>query len=245
MQRVDRLLPELRQAGGMPCRRSFCREFFVFACVRVRRAELFELPSHVLLLALAAGPKLLEVANLAAGLDPRRISDGDRGPLLHRARIPVEQLGLRLAVEQRVVLVLAVQRHQVASELAQRLGGRRPSVDARRASLAQLPLQHQRNPVGLERAFDGRSVGSVADLVGAASRSKGQAQRVDDQGLAAAGFARQEVEARTEADPALGDQGKVADPELVEHYCLTISWEPGAGPSRAFRPAGGRTLRAG
>ncbi len=200
MQRVDRLLPELGEPRGMTGGRSLGRQMLVFPCAGVRRAQLVELPPHVLMLALTTGPQLLEVAQRAAGLEPRRVRDRHRGALLQRRRVPVEQLGLRLAVEQRVMLMLAVERDQVAPALTQRLGGRGPSVDAGRASLAELALQHQRDAVRFERSFDRCLVGPMADLVGAAPCPQGQAERIDDQGLAAAGLAGEEVQARPETD---------------------------------------------
>src|SRR5260370_33882080 len=86
-------------------------------------------------------------------------------------------------------------------ELPRRGGG---SVDVPRAALADLALQDHR----LEDRFDACAVGAVPDLVGAPARTQRQAERVDDERLAAAGLAGEQVQARTEPDVRLGDQGE-------------------------------------
>src|SRR6202165_785300 len=56
----------------------------------------------------------------------------------------------------------------------------------------------------------------MPDLVGAAPRAQGEAQRVDDQRFAAPGFAGQKVEAGPTANPGLGHQRQVANFEFFE-----------------------------
>src|ERR1700687_2343311 len=56
----------------------------------------------------------------------------------------------------------------------------------------------------------------MPDLVGAAPRAQGEAQRVDDQRFAAPGFAGQKVEAGPKANPGLGHQRQVANFEFFE-----------------------------
>src|ERR1700680_2015247 len=103
------------------------------------------------------------------------------GSELEGAGVAVEKLSLGIGVEQGVVLVLTMNRDQVATQLSQlsRVGA--PTVDAGGASLPELPLENQRRPSGLEHALDGRSIGAVPDLVDTAACAQRQTQRVDDQ----------------------------------------------------------------
>src|ERR1700674_2977515 len=122
--------------------------------------------------------------------------------------------------------MLPMQRDEVVSELSQRFSGCLPAVDSRDASFAELALQHQRSPARLEHTLHRGAFGSVTDLVRPTLRTERQAQRVDDQRLAAARLAGQEVEAGPEADPTLRDQRQVADAEFFEHYFFGTSGRP-------------------
>src|SRR5450756_2170794 len=132
-------MAQLRQAGGVPNRGPLRAELRVLAGMGIRRAQLFELPPQVLLLALSPGSELVEVAQGADRRRPLRMRCGDSSSQLDRPGIAVQQLGLGVRVEQRVVLVLTVQRDQATTELAQLAGAGGAPVDARAATLSELP----------------------------------------------------------------------------------------------------------
>ncbi len=138
-----------------------------------------------------------------------------------------------------MVFLLAVEGDEPLAELAQLARRRRPPVDSRRASLADLAPEN--DPI--ECSLDGGAVRPVPDLVGAAARPKGQAQRVDDQRLAAARLAGEKVEARAEADGRLRDQGEVANLQLLQHGATSSG--PAVCPIPACRPAADRSSPAG
>src|ERR1700720_2492382 len=94
-----------------------------------------------------------------------RDADGERH--LTAAGVTVQQVGLRVRIEQRMVLVLSVDRHQVATELAQLGRARVASVNPGGAALSQLAFEHERCASGLEDALDQGPLRSVPDLVGA------------------------------------------------------------------------------
>ena len=131
--------------------------------------------------------------------------------------------------------VLAVNCNEAAAELAQlaRRGG--PSVDARDAALAHLSLQRDR----IEHGLDAGVIRSVPHLAGVGPRPEGQAQRVDDQRLAAAGLAGEQVQARAEAHGRLRDQGQVAHLELLQQL-----WSATGDPPQ-IRGIGGRSQGRG
>ena len=137
---------------------------------------------------------------------------------VHRPCVPVEKLGLCLAVEQGMVFVLPVQRDEAATQLAQLFGRCRSPVDSCRAPFAELALEHDRRPARLEYGLHGGSLRSMPDLIGPSFRPEGQAQGVDDERFAAAGLAGQEVEAGSKTDSTLRDQSKVADLQLFQHW---------------------------
>jgi hypothetical protein len=116
-----------------------------------------------------------------------------------------------------MVLVLAVKRDEVAPELSQLTRTGLPAVNSRGAPFAELTPQDEGRAAGFEDPFDRGALGAVPDLVGATPRAKRQAQRVDDQRLAAAGLAGEEVETGSKSDARLCDQRQVADLQLFEH----------------------------
>src|SRR5579859_7836207 len=101
----------------------------------------------------------------------------DGGTDLESSGVRVQQVCLSVGVEERVVLVLAVERDEIAPELAKLARGRGPSVDPGGALLANLPLENQPRAPRLEDAFDAGAVGPVAHLIRPASSAQHQAQR--------------------------------------------------------------------
>src|SRR5581483_12377110 len=137
---------------------------------------------------------------------------------LERAGVRVEQVGLGRFVQERVMLVLPVHRDQAASELPElpRSGG--ATVQASAGALSELSLQDELRSSGVEDRGHGGAVGAMPHLVGRTSRAERQAQGVDDERLAAAGLAGEQVEARAETDASLGDEREVANAQLTQHY---------------------------
>jgi hypothetical protein len=117
---------------------------------------------------------------------------------LAAAAVAVEQVGLCFGVQQRVVLVLPVHRDQVAPELAELRRACGAAVDPCGAALAKLPLEDQRRAARFEHALHRGPLGAVPHLVSTASCAEREAERVDDERLAAAGLAGEQVEAGTE-----------------------------------------------
>jgi len=222
VQRVHRPLAELGQPPGMPHRGALGAQSLILSRLRVGLAQLFELPAEVLLLAPPPRAQLFEITQDVRRRDGCGVSRRHARPQLESATVRVEQRGLGVGVEQRVMFVLAVQRHEPVAQLAQlsRRGGSR--VDACRASLADLAPQDDRIECGLHRG----SISAVANLFGRRSRAEDETERVDDQRLAAAGLAGEQVEARPKTNRRLRDQGKVAHLELLEHYFLGTSGLP-------------------
>jgi hypothetical protein len=215
----------------------------VFAKPQPCVPKLVELPAQVFLFPIPARTHRLELGDGIGRGRPRGVSRSHCGPDLSRTRVSVDELGLRLGVEQRVMLMLAVNRDQVATELAElrRIG--RAAVDACRTAFSKLALENQGRAARLEHALDGRSLGAVTDLVRAASRTKREAQRIHYQRFPAPGLSGAKVESRPESNAGLGDQGEVADIQLLQQQAL-ISWAPADAPSRASRPAGDRSSPA-
>src|SRR5439155_10606199 len=87
--------------------------------LRVGLTQLVELPAQVLQLALTARAQLFEIAHRVRRRDPGAVGRSDTGAKVQRASVRIEQLGLSIAVEQSVVLVLPVQRNQPVAQLTQ------------------------------------------------------------------------------------------------------------------------------
>ncbi len=244
VKRAQRLLTELGEPGGVPHRRALRAQLGVLARAEVGIPQLVELPPQEVLLTPVAQTHRLQLAERADRRRPCRVSCGDSRPQLASPRITIDQLGLCIRVEKRVVLVLPVNRDQVAPELAELCRVRRPAVDFRRAALAELSLEHQCRAARLEYALDGGALRAVPDLVGAPTRAQREPEGVDDQRLAAPGFSSEEVEAGPEPHARLGHQSEVADFQLLQQSSL-ISEGPAAGPNPASRQAADRSSPAG
>ena len=70
---------------------------------------------------------------------------------------------------------------------------------------------------GLEDAGNDGLVGAVADHVGGGLAAHQQGQRVDQDGFAGAGFAREQIEPRAEDGDGVVDDGVILGAELDEH----------------------------
>src|SRR4029077_1336219 len=164
--------------------------------------------------------------------DPRRVRRGDSCSRLERAPIAIEELGLRVAVEECVVLMLAVDAHEPLAKLAQlaRRGGAAVYLGRARffRSSTELALQLYR----VEDRLNERALRSVPHLVDAAPRAKGEAEGVDDQRFAAARLAGEQVETRPETNRRFRDQGEVADSQLSQQRSSPSALA--GGPSRAW-----------
>ena len=57
----------------------------------------------------------------------------------------------------------------------------------------------------------------MADRAGVGARAAEEAQRVDQQGLAGAGFARHHGQAAPEGQLGMGDHGEIADGQAAQH----------------------------
>ena len=147
---------------------------------------------------------------------------GDGRPKIQGAAVRVDQLGLGVAVQQGMVLVLAVKRNESVAQLAQLAWCCGSSVDPRHAAFADLPLQRDRIEDRLHRG----SFSAVTHLLGRCPGAERQAERVDDQRLAASSLARQKIETWSEMHGRFRDQGQVANLELPQHYFLGTSGLP-------------------
>ena len=150
----------------------------------------------------------------------------DNGSMFEGAGVAVEEVGLRVGVEQCMVLVLAVHSDQVATQLTQLTRVGVPPIDSCGTSLAKLSQQNQRRPTRLEKTLDRSSIGAETDLVWPAPCAERQPKGVHDERLAASGFTREQVESWAELNTGVRDQGQVTDPELDQHYFIGTRGRP-------------------
>ena len=132
----------------------------------------------------------------------------------------VEQREVLRRIEQRLVLVLSVQIDERRAELAQRRGRRERVVDERAAAALRRDLAAHDDlaPVGpLEDGLHGRGVLAGADEVGARASADEQVDGLDEDGLAGAGFSREDVQARLELDLEPIDDREMAHAEEAKH----------------------------
>jgi len=153
----------------------------------------------------------------------------------------IEQGQLLASIEQRLLLVLAVDFQQACAQRSQLRQGRGPAVDPGAGSavgaddppqlavvaLVQVvvaqPGQGGRRIVERETGGELGALGAVPDHAGVGACTGQRQQGIHQQGLAGAGFARDHGQAGPEVELRGVDDGKIADGEVAEHgrqFCL-------------------------
>ncbi len=148
---------------------------------------------------------------------------------------------MAVGLEQSLVIVLAVQLDQTRREIAKRRRGGQRAVDERAtASLRRdLPADDHFAVAGVEDRLDGRDVFARPHEVARRARAKQQSDGFDEDRLAGARFARQDVQAGFELDLDFVDDREVLDAQVAQHGApnlgIGVVGEPPA--AQAFRPA--------
>ena len=130
----------------------------------------------------------------------------------------VEQVPLPVLVEQPLLVVLAVDLHQRARHQVQAPGrhglvvepGERPSPGAHLAD------RDQRLRDAVEQRLDPRALRPVPDERRVRARPEREPERVDQQALARAGLAGEDVQAVGQLEPQAVDEREVGDRELEQ-----------------------------
>ena len=143
---------------------------------------------------------------------------GHRAAQLLVATEAVEQVALPALVEQAALVVLAVDLDEGADLVRQAGRGDRRVVDARRGPAAGRDLadrdQRLRQPI--EQRLDARGLGAVADQGRVGAGAHREPEGVDQQALAGARLAGDDVEAGIEREAQPVDEREVGDRQLQE-----------------------------
>ena len=132
--------------------------------------------------------------------------------------VRVEQVALPALVEQALLVVLAVDLDERPDLVGEPRGGRGDVVEpgGRAAAGRDLADRDQRLGKPVEQRLDARRLGAVADEARVRARPADEPERIDQQALAGAGLAGDDVEARPEGQAQAVDQREVADGQLEE-----------------------------
>ena len=172
---------------------------------------------------------------------------GRRGTSRGMPAVRVEQVALPALVEQALLVVLAVDLDQRPDLVGEPGGGRGDVVEpgGRPAVGRDLANGDQRLRKAVEQRLDPRRLGAVADEARVRARSPHEPEGIDQQALARAGLAGDDVQPRPEGQAQPVDQRQVADGQLEEaaraHEALTRAATPPcgeAGPRTVARPPG-------
>ena len=150
----------------------------------------------------------------------------------------VEQVALPALVEQAALVVLAVDLDERPDLLGESRRGDGRVVEAGRRAAVGGDLAHGdewlRQPV--EQRLDPRRLGAVADERRVGARAERQPERVDEQALARAGLAGDDVEARVEREAESVDEREVGDGQLQQTARRAASVDRvGVGPGARSR----------
>ena len=136
------------------------------------------------------------------------------------ARPRIQQREMLGGIEQLLMFVLAVQLDQPIRQILERRGGGQRAVDegAAAALRGDLAAHDQLAAVfGFEDRFDGGDVFAGANQILRGASAEQQADRLDEDGLAGAGLAGQDVERLFKIDGDRLDDRKVADGQVADH----------------------------
>ena len=130
----------------------------------------------------------------------------------------IEQVALPALVEEPLLVVLAVDLDERPDLVGQARRGGRQVVEPGGRSAAGRHLADGDERLGepIEERLDARRLGTVADQPGVRARTAHESERIDQQALAGAGLAGDDVETRSERQPQAIDEGQVADRQLEE-----------------------------
>ena len=127
---------------------------------------------------------------------------------------------MRVGIEQRLVLVLAVQVHQRQDRLPQAPGRRQGAVEKRAAAALRGHLTAGDDLVPVRRFEDRLNGGAFltgAHQVGRRAPADEQADGFDEDRLPRPGFTREHVQAGREFEVEAIDDGEVLDGEKPQH----------------------------
>ena len=159
----------------------------------------------------------------------------------------VEQVALPALVEQPLLVVLAVDLDERPDLVGEPRCGRRQVVEPGGRATAGRHLAHgdQRLRQPVEQCLDPRDLRAVADQAGVRARAADEPEGVDQQALAGAGLAGDDVEARLEGQAQPVDEREVARRSARgggrrSRAVTRAAARPcgGAGPRTAGRPRG-------
>ena len=245
-------------------------ELFLLALPGTNSVDLGELEAVELLLANPLPAFLPQAREIVSRRVPAPHELGEAiAPLLAPGEA-IEQQELTRRLHEPLMLVLAVELHQRVPQPLQEphRGGSVIDEHAVPAGPCHLPLDHelaaQQRMAGcledpchraarprLEESFHHRRLRAGSDEVGLRTCADDQQEGIDDDGLARARLAGEDVEARAEGHRHLLDDGKVAKPELGQHGAGAMLRPAGAAGNayplsdRARSPSGRRTHSAG
>ena len=131
----------------------------------------------------------------------------------------IDHTEMRRRVEQRLVLVLAVQFDEAIGQVLQRAGRRERAVDERAAAPLRrdLAADEQFLAVAFEDRFDRRGVLAGAHEVSRRPPAEEQADGLDEDRLPGPGFAREHVQAGVEFDLDRVNHREVLNAQEAEH----------------------------
>ena len=207
------------------------RQFLVLGRLRRRFVQLGELERHQI------EPRIPIVLNRAHagqfvfGRAPRveRHGRGRRQRIKTTER--VDHAKVRGRIEERLMLVLAVELDQPRGQVLQRARRGERTVDERPAAplRGNLAADEQLFPARFEDRFDGCGLLTSADEVARGTAPQEQADGFDEDRFACACLAGQHVEAGIELHLDRVDDGEMADPQEAKHWRKRENSNPNIG----------------
>ena len=237
-QGVERGLAQLQQFGGVAGALKILLHAQIFTGLKPRAGNLLYLKAQQVQL-LGIGPFIYDEQGffrLQRGAAPDQFTKS--GTILFQAPEGIEDGELFGGMQQGLVIVRAVHVHQPLADGGERGEGRGRTIDelAVGARIGECALEDKPMVVAglqavfIEKAFqrsaqllhvehglDGATVAAAADEGTIGAFAEDEVERADDDGLARAGFAGNDVEARPELERQVRNEGEVFDAKRRQH----------------------------
>ena len=228
-ERIERLAKLAGELLGMHHQLPALGQTFLFAGLRIEAAKLIQRMAHIVGVGAGGGDLGLMARPLGVSLLPRGIGDSDARRLAAQSAKGVHQLAMARRVDQRPVVMLAVDLDQSLPDKAQELDthadvvdeGPAPAIGPLHAAQDQ-PLLGLDAVLGQQRKY-GMALGqlenrrdlalglALAHQRGIASAADGEREGIEQDRFAGAGLPGERRQALAEFEIELVDQDDVAD----------------------------------
>ncbi|AIJ96293.1 DNA repair RecN domain protein [Brucella melitensis bv. 2 str. 63/9] len=220
-------------------RAAFCK-FLLLARLRIKLGQLLHRGTQIIALTLGLLHAGAVLCKRAFRITPRLVAFAHQHRLCVKPAESVEKCAVQIGVDQRAVIMLAMNFYEPLAQIAQERNACRLIIDEdTRAPVPHLeaaqddvtiivkPVFAQKKPGWMiARHIENRRylslIGTMAHKRGITTRTKRQRQRIEQNGLTRTGFTRKHGQAAPELDVEPFNQNNIADRQVRQHVGISL-----------------------